>query len=105
MIKDLIKHTKDAAFSDNGFNPVDQNKKKNIKVSISLLTEPKKIEFSDEVPDFLCNYIKITKKPTRFESVFLLYISLQMLFLLKQARLQAPWEVCRRTLHKARQRP
>lgn len=48
LIFDLVNHSKDAAFNDHRFNPVIESELDDIKVSISLLTEPKKMEFSNE---------------------------------------------------------
>ena len=48
LIIDLVEHSKDAAFRDYRFNPLQEDELSDIKVSISLLTEPKRIEFSSE---------------------------------------------------------
>jgi hypothetical protein len=48
LIMDLVQHSKDAAFNDHRFNPVVQSELADLKVSISILTEPKKIVFSGE---------------------------------------------------------
>lgn len=48
LVTDLVQHAKDAAFNDYRFNPVTEDELKDIKVSVSVLTEPRKIEFSDE---------------------------------------------------------
>ncbi len=48
LINDLINHAKDAAFNDPRFSKVTENELDDIKVSISLLTEPRKMDFEDE---------------------------------------------------------
>lgn len=48
LIADLVAHAQDAAFRDYRFNPVIEDELKDIKVSISILTEPQKIEFEGE---------------------------------------------------------
>ena len=48
LINDLIAHSKDSAFNDYRFNPVTENELNDLKVSISILTSPKSIAFSNE---------------------------------------------------------
>jgi len=48
LFSDLVGHAKDAAFNDYRFEQVTEDELKDIKVSISLLTDPRKIEFTDE---------------------------------------------------------
>ena len=48
LIVDLVNHSKDAAFNDHRFNPVNQNELDDLKVSVSILTDPKKMEFNGE---------------------------------------------------------
>ena len=74
LIADLIKHSKDAAFNDYRFNPVTENELKDIKVSISILTEPKKIDFTDEedlLSKMVPNIDGIIIKDGRYQAVYL----------------------------------
>ncbi len=74
LIADLIQHAKDAAFNDYRFNPVIENELKDIKVSVSLLTEPKKIEFTDEedlLDKMIPNIDGIIIKDGRYQAVYL----------------------------------
>ena len=74
LIVDLIEHAKDAAFRDYRFNPVKEEELKDIKVSISILTEPKKIEFNGEedLLDKMVPYIDgIIIKDGRYQAVYL----------------------------------
>lgn len=48
LINDLIAHSQDAAFNDYRFNPVTEDELGDLKVAISLLTEPKAIQFDGE---------------------------------------------------------
>ena len=48
LINDLVQHAQDAAFRDPRFNPVEQSEIDNLKIDISILSEPKPIQFSDE---------------------------------------------------------
>lgn len=48
LINDLAAHSRDAAFNDYRFKPVTQDELKDLKVAVSILTHPKKIDFSDE---------------------------------------------------------
>ena len=48
LAADLVRHAKDAAFNDYRFDRVTEDELKDIKVSISLLSDPKRIEFTDE---------------------------------------------------------
>ncbi len=48
LIDDLINHANNSAFKDPRFNPVEQNELDELKIDISLLSDPKPIEFSDE---------------------------------------------------------
>lgn len=48
FINDLIEHSKDAAFNDHRFNPVTEDELNDIKAAVSILTEPRKIEFKGE---------------------------------------------------------
>ena len=74
LIADLIKHSKDAALNDYRFNPVTENELKDIKVSISILTEPKKIDFTDEedlLSKMVPNIDGIIIKDGRYQAVYL----------------------------------
>ena len=74
LITDLIQHAKDAAFNDYRFNPVVEEELKDIKVSVSLLTEPKKIEFTDEedlLDKIIPNIDGIIIKDGRYQAVYL----------------------------------
>ena len=48
LINDLVEHSKDAAFNDYRFNPVTSSEVKDLKISVSILSDPKKIEFDGE---------------------------------------------------------
>ena len=48
LINDIVGHAQDAAFRDPRFNPVEQNEVDMLKIDISLLSEPKQMEFKDE---------------------------------------------------------
>ena len=74
LITDLEQHAKDAAFNDYRFNPVIENELKDIKVAISLLTEPKKMEFSDEedlLNKMVPNIDGIIIKDGQYQAVYL----------------------------------
>ena len=74
LITDLRQHAKDAAFNDYRFNKVAEKELKDIKVSISLLTEPRKIEFSDEedlLNKMVPNIDGIIIKDGQYQAVYL----------------------------------
>ena len=74
LLTDLIQHAKDAAFNDYRFNPVTENELKDIKVSISILTEPRKIEFKDEedlLNKMVSNVDGIIIKDKQYQAVYL----------------------------------
>ncbi|MBQ3310700.1 AmmeMemoRadiSam system protein B [bacterium] len=74
LIADLLQHAKDAAFNDYRFNPVTENELKDIKVSISILTEPKKIDFNDEedlLNKMVPNIDGIIIKDEQYQAVYL----------------------------------
>ena len=48
LITDLVEHAKDAAFKDTRFSPVREEELPELKFSVSILTEPKKIVFDNE---------------------------------------------------------
>ena len=48
LIQDLIQNAKNAAFRDPRFSPVAEHELNEIKIDVSLLSIPKKIEFTDE---------------------------------------------------------
>lgn len=48
LIVDLVHHAADAAFNDYRFPPLQEDELDNLKISISLLSEPKPIAFKDE---------------------------------------------------------
>ena len=48
LINDLVQHVKDAAFKDPRFRPMTADELKDIKISVSLLTDPKPIQFTNE---------------------------------------------------------
>ena len=48
LIFDLVNHAQNAAFKDPRFNPLDKSELKDIKIDISLLSEPVQIQFNDE---------------------------------------------------------
>ena len=74
LITDLVQHAQDAAFNDYRFNKVTENELKDIKVSISLLTEPKKMDFTDEedlLNKMVPNVDGIIIKDGRYQAVYL----------------------------------
>ena len=74
LINDLINHAKDAAFNDSRFSKVTENELDDIKVSISLLTEPKKMDFEDEedlLNKMVPNVDGIIIKDGRYQAVYL----------------------------------
>ena len=74
LINDLINHAKDAAFNDPRFSKVTENELDDIKVSISLLTEPKKMDFEDEedlLNKMVPNVDGIIIKDGRYQAVYL----------------------------------
>ena len=48
LVNDLVNNAKNAAFKDYRFKPVSQDEVKDLKVAISILTHPVKIEFKSE---------------------------------------------------------
>lgn len=48
LINDLVQHSKDAAFNDYRFNPVTEDEIKDLKVAVSILSEPSRIDFDGE---------------------------------------------------------
>jgi len=48
LITDLVEHAKDAAFKDTRFSPVKEEELPDLKFSVSILTDPKKIVFENE---------------------------------------------------------
>ena len=48
MINDIVEHAKDAAFRDPRFNPVEKNEVDSLTIDISILSEPKPMDFKDE---------------------------------------------------------
>ena len=48
LINDLVNNAKNAAFKDFRFRPVSQDEVKDLKVAVSILTNPVKIDFKDE---------------------------------------------------------
>lgn len=74
LIRDLIQHAKDAAFNDYRFNPVTESELKDVKISISILTEPRKIEFNNEeelLNQMVPNIDGIIIKDGRYQAVYL----------------------------------
>ena len=74
LINDLINHAKDAAFNDPRFPKVTENELDDIKVSISLLTEPKKMDFEDEedlLNKMVPNVDGIIIRDGRYQAVYL----------------------------------
>ena len=74
LITDLVQHAKDAAFNDYRFSKVTENELNDIKVSVSLLTEPRAIEFSDEedlLSKMVPNIDGIIIKDGRYQAVYL----------------------------------
>lgn len=49
LIEDLIKNAQSAAFSDPRFQPLREDEFENLSIDVSLLSEPEKMEFEDEV--------------------------------------------------------
>ena len=48
LIQDIITNSKNSAFADPRFNPVEKNEINEIKIAVSLLSIPKPIKFKDE---------------------------------------------------------
>lgn len=48
LINDIVLHASDAAFNDTRFNPLSPDEFNQLSISISLLSTPEKIQFSDE---------------------------------------------------------
>ena len=74
LISDLVQHSKDAAFHDYRFRPVIEDELKDIKVSISILTEPKKIDFDNEedlLNKIVPNIDGIIIKDGQYQAVYL----------------------------------
>lgn len=74
LIRDLVQHAKDAAFNDYRFPQVAENELKDIKVSISLLTEPKRIIFANEkdlLNQMVPNIDGIIIKDGKYQAVYL----------------------------------
>ncbi len=74
LIMDLVQHSKDAAFNDYRFNPVVEAELKDLTVSISILTEPKKIDFSGEkdlLGKMVPNVDGIIIKDGKYQAVYL----------------------------------
>ena len=74
LITDLVQHAKDAAFNDYRFNPLTEDELKDIKISVSILTEPRKIEFSDEedlLNKMVPNIDGIIIKDGQYQAVYL----------------------------------
>ena len=74
LITDLLQHAKDAAFNDYRFNKVSEKELKDIKFSVSLLTEPQKMEFSDEedlLNKMVPNIDGIIIKDGQYQAVYL----------------------------------
>ena len=57
LIEEIIEHTKDAAFNDSRFKPLEENELQQLKYSISILSTPTKISFTDET-DLLKKIVK-----------------------------------------------
>ena len=47
LYKDIISNAQAAALQDPRFNPLTENEFKNIKIEVSILSEPKKVSYSD----------------------------------------------------------
>ena len=74
LIFDLVNHAKDAAFNDHRFHPVTEAELNDIKVSVSILTDPKKIEFTDEqdlLDKMVPNVDGIIIKDKQYQAVYL----------------------------------
>lgn len=54
---DIIENAYSAAFSDNRFNPVEENEFEELEFEVSVLTDPKELKFSDE-DDLLKKIVK-----------------------------------------------
>ena len=48
LINDLINHANNSAFKDPRFNPVEESEIKDLEIDISLLSDPKPIDFKNE---------------------------------------------------------
>lgn len=74
LVTDLVSHAKNAAFNDPRFKPLQKDEIDDIKVSVSILTEPKKIDFNGE-KDLLKKIVKnkdgIIIKDGEYQAVYL----------------------------------
>ena len=48
LINDLINHAQDAAFRDHRFNPLEEDELEELEIDVSILTDPKRMNFKDE---------------------------------------------------------
>ena len=74
LINDLIAHSKDSAFNDYRFHPVTEDELNDLKVSISILTAPKSIAFSNEqdlLDKIIPNKDGIIIKDGEYQAVYL----------------------------------
>ncbi len=74
LIKDLVQHAQDAAFRDPRFNPVEESEINDLAIDISILSEPKPMQFTDE-QDLLKQIVPfkdgIIIKDGRYQAVYL----------------------------------
>ena len=74
LIRDLIQHAQDAAFHDPRFNPVNEDEVEELEIDISLLSDPKKIDFTDEqdlLNKIVPNKDGIIIRDGRYQAVYL----------------------------------
>ena len=74
MINDLINHAQDAAFRDPRFNPLEEDELKELEIDVSILTEPKKMNFKDEqdlLNQIVPNKDGIIIKDRQYQAVYL----------------------------------
>ena len=74
LVADIVENTRNAAFNDYRFNPVEESELDDLKISVSVLTPPEKIDFSDE-PDLLNKIVPkkdgIIIKDGKYQAVYL----------------------------------
>ena len=74
LINDLINHAQDAGFRDPRFNPLKEDELKELEIDVSILTEPKKMNFKDEqdlLNQIVPNKDGIIIKDGQYQAVYL----------------------------------
>lgn len=74
LLRDLVQNAYNAAFADNRFYPLTEEEFDNLEISVSLLSEPKKMSFEDEA-DFMDQIVPFTDgiiiKDGMYQAVYL----------------------------------